>query len=430
MTRSTLAVWLALTVSAGLCFAFPTGARAGDWPGWRGPTGCGTTDEKDLPLEWDGKTGQNVIWKTAIPGLTGHSSPVVWGDRVFVTMSVHMTQEQEQKKVIPDHFFACLQASDGKLLWKTQIDHSTYPAYMGSYSVPTPVTDGKAVYSWFGSGVAGAVDFDGKVLWRHEITGEYLKKSGLVNPCISTSMVLYKDTVLVLFEQAEGNGTLEAWDKKTGEVKWQQKRDKDKCGPCNTTPLLIDVQGKPQLVILASGILQALDPADGKPIWWCTSAQGFASSPLFSSGLIYAELGNDRSAMAVGTTGQGDVTATQVKWKLPKATGMWSSAVSDGQYVYRADDTSTLTCRSLTTGEIMYAEKLKDISPLISPIATADARIYFASAGQSYVIKAGPKFELLGRGHVGGWDIGASPAIAAGRIYLRDGEAVYCIGKK
>ena len=427
--RASCVVVLCLAVWAGSGLVAPTATRAGDWPGWRGPTGCGTTDEKDLVLKWDGKTGEGVAWKTPLGG-SGHSSPIVWGDRVFVTTVARQTPEQEKAKEIPDHHFACCQVGDGKLLWKTRIAPGPFHAYMGAYAAPTPVTDGKAVYSWFGSAVAAAVDVDGKLLWRREVTGEFLKKPELLNPVVSASMVLYKDTVIVLLEQGGGAGFLQAWDKSTGEVKWERKRDKDKCTQCNTTPLLIDVQGKPQLVILASQVLQSVNPADGEPLWWCTAARGFASSPLYSSGLIYADLGEDKSALAVDPAGQGDVTATHVKWKVPSVTGVWGSAVADGEYVYRADESSDITCRSLTTGKKVYTETLPNVSPQASPIATADGRIYFVGAGKSYVIKAGPKFEVIGGGHVGGWDIGASPAVSGGRIFVRDGEALYCIGRK
>jgi outer membrane protein assembly factor BamB len=243
-------------------------------------------------------------------------------------------------------------------------------------------------------------------------------------------MVLYQDTVIVLFEQGGGAGTLQAWDKRTGKVQWERKRDKDKCTQCNTTPLLIDVQGKPQLVILASRMLQALNPTDGEPIWWCNSARGFASSPLYSAGLVYAEMGNVGPALAIDPTGKGDVTETRVKWRLPEIAGAWGSAVADGEHLYKVDESGDLTCRQLATGETMYTKPLPDVSSLASPIATADGRIYFVGAGRSYVIKAGPTFELLGGGHVGGWDIGASPAVSGGRIFVRDGAALYCIGKK
>ncbi len=430
MKRRSLWTMLVLLVWTGAELAPAAAARAGDWPGWRGPTGCGTTAEKDLILKWDGKTGEGLLWKTPL-GAGGHSSPIVWGDRVFVTTTLGQSPEQEKKKEMPDHYFACCRASDGKLLWKTRIAPGKVQAYMGSFAAPTPATDGKAVYCSFGSAVAAAVDFDGKLLWRNELlSGEGLKKPRL-NPCVASSMVLYKDTVIEVVEQT-GGGTLHAWDKITGKVKWEKQRDKDNTGPCNTTPLLIEVQGKPQLLILAAKILQALNPADGEPIWWCTSAQGFASSPLYSAGLIYADLGEDRSAMAIDPTGKGDVTKTHVKWKVPEIEGQWSSAVSDGEHVYRLDEASELTCRSLFTGKKVYAHTLKDISSLASPVATADGRIYFVGSAKGYVVKAGPKFEIIGGGHLGGYDFGAgaSLAVSAGRIYVRDGQSLYCIGKK
>jgi outer membrane protein assembly factor BamB len=430
MKQRTVWVMIGLTVWSGLAFASPAATRAGDWPGWRGPTGCGTTDEKDLLLRWDGKSGEGIAWKAPLAGTTGHSSPIVWGDRVFITTAVRQTSEQEKRKEIPDHHFACYRASDGKLLWQSRVAHGPFPAYMGVYAAPTPVTDGKAVYCWFGSAVVAAVDFGGKLLWRHELAGEFLKKPYYLNPGICASMVLYEDTLLQIFEQGGGAGSLQALDKRTGKVKWERKRDKDKCTQCNTTPLLIDVQGKPQLVILAAQILQSLNPADGEPIWCCTAARGFGSSPLYSSSLVYADMGYDKPALAVDPTGTGDVTKTHVKWRLPEVAGDWASAVADGQYLYKVDESHTVTCRKLNSGETVFTGLLEDVSSQASPIATAAGRIYFVSAGKGYVIKAGPKFELLGGGHVGGWDVGSSPAVSGGRIFVRDFDFLYCIGKK
>lgn len=121
-------------------------------------------------------------------------------------------------------------------------------------------------------------------------------------------------------------------------------------------------------------------------------------------GLIYTDLGEDRSAMAIDPTGKGDVTKTHVKWKVPEIDGQWSSAVSDGEYVYRLDEASELTCRSLFTGKKVYAHTLENVSALASPVATADGRIYFVGSAKGYVVKAGPKFEVIGGGHLGGYD--------------------------
>lgn len=431
MQRRVLLVVTALLTGALTELAAPAPARADDWPGWRGPTGSGTSREQDLVLNWDGKSGAGIAWKAPLAGTSGHSSPIVWGERVFITTSVRQTPEQEQKKEIPDHAFACYQAGDGTRLWQSRVAHGPFPAYMGVYAAPTPVTDGHAVYSWFGSAVVAAVDVAGNLLWRHELTGAFLSKPYYLNPGICASMVLYQDTVLLLFEQGGGAGTLRALDKQTGTVKWERKRDREQCTQCNATPLLIDVRGRPQLIILAAKRLEALNPDDGEPIWWCDAARGFGSSPLYSGGLVYADtVGNNQPALAVDPTGTGDVTRTHVKWQLPGVTGDWASAVADGAYVYKISKPHTVICRNLATGETVYTEHLQDASPLASPIATADGRIYFVSTGRSYVLKAGPKFEVLGGGHAGGWDIGASPAVSGGRIFVRDADALYCLCRK
>src|SRR4051794_6452676 len=156
---------LLLTVALSATFA-----RAGDWPGWRGPSGAGYVEEKGLPLtwNWDKKRQENILWKADLPKTTGHSSPIVWGDRVFLTIAAKQTQAEEKEKVIPEHHLMCFNAADGTVLWKTPIPPGKEPMGYAIYAVPTPVTDGKAVYCWFGSAVLAAIDFDGKILWRHE----------------------------------------------------------------------------------------------------------------------------------------------------------------------------------------------------------------------------------------------------------------------
>jgi hypothetical protein len=182
-------------------------AAAADWPAWRGPTGIGWTDETDLPLSWDGKTGDGVLWKAPLAGTTGHSCPIVWGDRVFLTTSAKQTREQEARKEIPEHHIECYQAADGKLLWRTLIPPGQEVAGYSIYASPTPATDGKAVYAWFGSAVIAAVDFEGKLIWRHERKGPFV-----LNPGICTSPILYQDTVILLCDQGrnQGNGSSRA----------------------------------------------------------------------------------------------------------------------------------------------------------------------------------------------------------------------------
>ena len=422
MKRRAFSVIPAVTAWAGLLFASSNVGWASDWPGWRGPTGVGYADEKDLPLKWDGKTGEGVLWKASLAGTTGHSSPIVWGDRVFITTAVKQTREQEEAKQVPEHHLTCYHVSDGKLLWRTTIAPGKEPAGYAIYAVPTPVTDGKAVYAWFGSAVIVAVDFDGKLLWRQERPGPFK-----LNPGICSSPAVYQDTVILISDQGRGNGFLQGLDKATGEVKWEQKRTKAGC--CNATPLLLDVNGRPQLIVAGSDLLQGLDPANGQPIWWCKSL-AFGASPAYGSGILYVDKGLDESAVAVDPTGQGDVNQTHVKWQIAKSPGDYSSPVIAGEHIYKVRKEGLIACLKLSTSEEVFAAELEGVSKLASPIATADGRIYFVSTGKSYVIKAGPVPETLGRGDLGGWGNGSSAAVSRGRIFVRDFDFLWCLGKK
>ena len=422
MKRSSFRTIVALAVFAGIQILVAGVSRAENWPAWRGPTGVGRSAEKHLPLKWDGKSGENVLWKAPLAGTTGHSCPIVWGDRVFLTTAAKQTREQEESKQVPEHHLICYQAADGKVLWRTLIPPGKQPAGYAIYAVPTPVTDGKVVYAWFGSAVLAAVDSGGKLLWRKERPGPFT-----LNPGICSSPILYKDTVILLCDQGRGKGFLQGLDKKTGEVKWQQKREKVSCN--NTTPVLIEVNGKCQMVIAASNAVQGLDPASGEIIWWCKSP-GFGESPAFGGGLVYTDKGCDETAVCVDPTGSGDVTGTHVKWRIDKSPGEYSSPVIAGKHVYKARRDEDIVCLDLATGKERYTAKLDGISKLASPFATADGRVHFVTAGKSYVIKAGPRLEVLAANDLRGEMDGSSPAVSGGRIFIRGRKLLYCIGRK
>jgi outer membrane protein assembly factor BamB len=237
-----------VTALTPLAFAGP--GRGGDWPGWRGPTGDGLSDEKDLPLTWGGKANAHVLWKAALPG-RGNSSPIAWGDRVFVTSAAPLTDQQVKDKVIPEHYVACYRATDGKELWRTTVAHGPFPD--GYYSIPTPATDGRRVHAWFGSGVAAALDFDGKIVWRKERSGPFS-----VYPGVRSSPVLFGDTLLILVDQGK-DSFLWALEAATGEPSWERKRP-ERHGSTNSSPVLMDVKGRKQLLVSAADALQGLDP--------------------------------------------------------------------------------------------------------------------------------------------------------------------------
>lgn len=408
-------------VSAAL-LAGPALSRAENWPGWRGPTGVGFSEEKDLPLTWDAKSKQNLLWKAPLNGV-GNSSPIVWGDRVFVTTSKKQTNQEEAAKLIPEHHVLCFQASDGKELWRTSVPPGQEPMGYAIYAVPTPITDGKLIYCWFGSAVCAALDFDGKLVWRQERPGPFK-----LNPGICCSPVLYQDTVILLLDQAGGGAYLQGLDKKTGEVKWEKKRPK--ASYCNATPILLPVNGQQQLIICGSNLVEGLDPANGETIWSCAGG-AWGSSPAFGAGLLYIDRGTTGPGLALDVTGRGDVSKTHVKWLVDKVAAEYSSPIICGDYVYRTQKPGIVRCWRLSTGEALFTERLEGLPILASPVATADGKVWFLTPGKSYVLKAGPTLEVLAKNDLdSSGTTGASPALANGRIFLRDAGFLYCLGKQ
>jgi outer membrane protein assembly factor BamB len=397
-------------------------SSANDWPGWRGATGVGLCDERDLLLKWDGKSGEGIVWKVPLDQTTGHSSPIVWGDHLFLTTAAKQTRQQESSNEVPAHHLFCYKASDGQLLWQTAIPQGKQSAGYAIYAVPTPITDGNAVYCWFGSSVVAAVDFEGKLIWRQELAGPFN-----LNPGICSSPSLYGDTVILLQDQGKGQGWLQALDKKTGQVKWEQKRPKT--GHSNTTPLILQIGEQAQLVTAGGNLLQGLDPASGEPIWSCKSV-AFGASPAYGSGLLCVFKGGNEPAQAVDPTGRGDVAKTHVKWQMPKVAGDYSSPVVSGEYVYNVRQEGVIGCIKLATGEEMFTERLAGVSKLASPFTTPDGRVYFVSAGKSYVLKVGATLEVIGGGDLGQSGNGSSPAVSGGRIFVRGTSHLFALGPK
>jgi outer membrane protein assembly factor BamB len=420
----------------GLLFPFGTVLGSDVWPGWRGPTGLGYTDEKDLPLHWNGKTNQNILWKVPLAGggpkadftSPGHSSPIVRKDRVFITTALWTDPsltDKERRKVIAEHHVICFRANDGKQLWDTIVPPGktvNSDVYLG-YAVTTPATDGKLVFALFGSGVLAALDFDGNIIWREELPGLPPVDGGF-----GCSPVLYQDTVIV--PGFGKTGGLRALEKKTGKVRWEQQSKNRNAMP---TPGLIRVGDQTQLIHYAGGI-QALDPATGELLWSCRGPEVSWASPVFGGGLLYADSGRGgRIGMAVDPTGKGDVSKTHIKWQLKVNGPAGSSAIIAGDYLYRICNNGVIRCWKMADGELVYEERAQGITPSASPIATPDGRIYFASSRRSYVIKAGPEFEVLAtndlEGSGGGHDY-TTPAVANGRLFIKGRTHMWCIGTK
>ncbi len=401
-------------------------ARAEDWPQYRGPTGMGLSTDADLPLKWDGKTGENVRWKVPLPGTTAkgkadhnQSSPIISKDRVFAT-TAYWPAGRDQKE-FPEQHVTCFQLSDGKQLWDTEVPAGPWKLadLRGGYCAPTPCTDGDRVYVLFGSSTLAALDFAGKIVWQNEIPD--WKDFDVA---VASSPVLHDGRLYLLADRNNKAGTLTAYDPTTGKELWVRKRTTPFS---HTTPTVAEHDGKPLMLVGAAGELQCLDPKTGDRLWWVKTA-GDVTSPVYANGFVYTDSGRGGSGVYVDATGTGDLTATNVKWKLNNVSEALSSPAIVGDHLYRLQSPSTLRCVELKTGKVVCAERLEGVSGSASPVAAKD-RLYFASAGKSFVVAVGPKCEVLSVNDLGE-PSAASAAASAGRLVLKGTKHLFCVGAK
>ena len=422
-----------LLAGAALFVAASHSSRAENWPAFRGPTGLGYTSERNLPTAWGGPERKNVLWSSPLHG-QGHASPVVWGDRVFVCTAAWPdgVRDAKRENVMPEHHVACYAVRDGALLWDVTVppgpwlrsDFRSGPG--GGYAAPTPATDGRRVYVAFGSSVLAALDFDGNIVWRKEILPHTFDVT------LGSSPVLFGDAVILLCAMARPQDSrVVAFDAATGGVKWERRLPDTGFG--HTTPVVIDVNGNPQLLVLASAMkvtdnaLQSLDPRNGNVLWWCRGA-GDAASPAFGSGIVYFDNGRGGPGFAVDPAGAaGDVTATHTRWTIRQIPEGLSSPVIVGPHLYRLHAPGVLRCVEVSSGKQVYSERLDGLSSTwASPIADPAGRLYFATAGRSYVIQSGPQFRVLSVNDLDDANH-ASPAAAGGRLFLVGTQKLWCV---
>lgn len=406
-------------------------AGAEDWPGFRGPTGLGYTQSENLPIEWGGADGANIVWQSPIVG-EGHASPIVFGDQLFVCTAHWDDSVTNREEVIPEHHVLCYATSDGSQLWDVTLepgpwlrnDFRSGPG--GGYAAPTPATDGQHVYAVFGSSVIAALDFEGNIVWRKVI------EPYTFDVTIGSSPVLFEDSVLMLCAMANrADSSLIAFNKSDGSIKWQTPLPNT--GFAHSTPILIDVAGRSQLIVVASGGgetdegVQSFDPATGERIWWCRGG-GDAASAAYGAGILYCDSGRGGPGIAIDPTGSGDVTATHIRWSIGEVPEGIGSPIIVGDRVYRLHNPNVLKCWNADSGELVYNQRLDQLtSTWISPVADPNGRIYFASAGVSCVVQSGDEFQLLATNDLGDPNH-ASAAAFNNRLYLVGTRQVYCVG--
>jgi outer membrane protein assembly factor BamB len=380
-------------------------------------------DERDLPLTWN--RNENIRWKAALPG-PGNSTPVVWGERVFLTQAL---EGGKRRAIIAFH------RANGKKLWQREVPctvnettHKQNPPCSSS-----PVTDGTAVYAHFASAGVVAYDFDGKQLWQRDL-GPVLHKWGN-----GSSPILHKNLLIVY--QGPGEPTfLTALDKHTGRTVWTRKETGINSNIFGSwsTPVIVRVGSRDELImplpgdrIGGDGEFKSYAPDTGDELWRCVGLGNeiYAMPVVAPAGdIIVGISGHNGPTMAFKPGGKGDITTSSRLWrhadKLPQRIG--SGVIHDG-HLYLTDAEGFVECLEARSGKNIWKERLP--GRLWGSILLAENRLYVSSLeGQTFVLAASPKYQLLA-GNDLGETIYAAPAVSDGQIFLRTYEHLYCIGK-
>ncbi len=404
--------------------------HAANWPAWRGPTGQGICEEKGLPVKWS-KT-EHVKWRVALPE-RGNSTPIVWGERVFVTQPVG-----ERRTLM------CFDRKDGKLLWQQGVTtaekeptHGTNP-----YCSASPVTDGERVIVSFASDGLFCYDFAGKELWKRTDLGKQIHIWGN-----AASPVIHGDLCFLNFGPGETTYLL-AVDKNTGKTLWKHDEETGYGKPQTadpaagkrgdptfigswTTPTLIKVEGKEQVLMSWPRRLAAYDPANGKELWTCAGLNPLVyTSPIAEGESVVAMGGFGGSAIGVRAGGSGDITESRRLWHHPRSPQrIASGAIHEGR-IYIHNDPGTAMCLDLKTGEALWTERLKGEGKSgtnWSSVMLAEGNCYtITQGGDCFVFKAGPTFELVSMNPLGE-PSNSSVVPSNGELFIRTHAALWCI---
>ena len=409
-----------------VCFAISVAmsdlVKAENWTRFRGSNGQGVSSEKNLPIEWT--AAKNVVWRTKIPG-NGWSSPIVYGDHVFLTTA---TDEGKSCRVM------CVNRQDGEVTWNKEVHRQETGAKrnQNSYATPTPVTDGDKVYAVFADGTVVAVDFKGELAWKNsEVKFHSLHGLG-------ASPVLAGDQLIMPFDgnspEDRSIGWKVAWDQAvvlsldsaTGQVRWKGKRGKSRVG--HVSPILMDDGA--QVVTAGGDRVQGHDVKSGERIWSIYSkGEGVTPSPAIGDGVIYTSSGFEQPTIrAIRMGGKGDVTETHVAWEQKKGVPAIPSLLYVSPYLYTITRDNILHCVDASDGTIVWVKRLSG-GYWASPVF-ADGRIYILSdEGVTLVLRPGPKYDEITRNSLNEKCM-ASMAVSQGHFYIRTAEHLYCIGRQ
>jgi len=415
-----------------LLFFVSGSLHAENWPGWRGQSGDGISTETGIPTRWSGT--ENIAWKVTIPG-NGHSSPVVWGNRVFLTSCL---PEKEQRILL------CLDRNTGKTLWKDVVLNSPLETIhpLNSRASGTPATDGQHVFVAFmmaddrkipapnvgtprmitpGSLVSAAYDMEGKQKWKINV-GNFVSAHGF-----NTCPVLFEDLV-ILNGDHDGDAYLVALDRKTGKERWRTQRENNTRS--YVTPIIREIDERTQMILSGSLCVASYNPRNGKRHWIINGpTEQFVASVVYNGEYVFVTSGYpERHIVAIRPDGSGNVTDTHVAWRTNRGAAYVPSPIIVGPYLLVVADSGIASCFDAKTGKRHWMERLPGgHSP---STVSADGLVYFTSdRGVTTIVRPGKTFNLIAQNELGE-QISASPAISQGQFFLRTHQHLYCIGAK
>ena len=432
---------------AGVFVACLADAGAQHWPQWRGPAASGVSAETGLPVQWSDT--QNIAWKAPLNGL-GVSSPVAWGDLLFVTSQRGSGVVRPGPRLVQGgnpleagerplgsgptsgdnnvtFLVTAFDRSSGRRAWDFALPaEGPFASVHEKHNLasPSPVTDGERLYAWFATGQIAALDLSGKLVWKKHLGAEYGPFE--INWGHGSSPVVHKDQ-LVLLCYHDKSSYLLALDSRTGAVRW--KADASPGETSYSTPLIVEAEGRTEIVVNSSRGVSGHDFATGARLWHVDETNRFpVPTPLANDGVIYTSRGYRSSPfLAIRPGGKGDVAKSHVPWRVTSGAPYISSLVHYDGLIYMMGDVGVLSVVDAKTGERLHQERVGGVYTA-SPVA-GDGKVYFVSEdGETIVVAAGRTPRVLARNRLNARQL-ASPAIAGGRLFTRADDALYAIGK-
>ena len=410
--------FLALTGAASVLAAdLPTAEEyRGNWPRFRGADGGGVA-KTGVPLAFDTKAGTNIAWTTAVPA-AGFNSPVVWGDRVFLSGG-----DDAKCEVM------CFDVQNGKLLWRTAVpkleraaDEKQEATDQSGMAAPTMATDGRRAYAIFANGDLAAFNFDGSVAWAKHLV---IPKNAYGH---ASSLATWEDRVIVQIDQGEADDKLSklfAFDGTNGAVVWEKERN---VGASWATPIVIEAAGKTQLITLALPWVIAYAPKDGAELWRAEALDGEVTpSPIFAGSTLFT-ISPTHSLQPIRADGSGDVTQTHLGWKAEDGIPDITSPVSNGGLIFVVDSQGMVTCYNAKDGKKQWEHELGEECKA-SPSIVGDKLVIITTKGTVVVADVAREFHEISRSRLGEPAF-ASPAFAGGRMFVRGMKHLFCIGAK